>query len=442
MGDAQRKTKLRIGGMTCVGCQKRIEGKLRKTRGISAVRVSYNDGTAHITYNEGVISPPEITKAVESLGYRVFSGKRSGQNTALGILIIAVAVFIILKHLGLTNVVKNFPVAESGMGYGMLFVIGLLTSVHCIAMCGGINISQCIPAAAESGSARIGALKPSLLYNLSRVVSYTVIGAIIGAIGSAISFSGGMKGVVQLAAGVFMVIMGLNMLGLFPGLRRIVPRLPRVFARKIDEEKEKRKSPIVIGLLNGLMPCGPLQAMQLYALSTGSVFKGALSMLLFSLGTLPLMFGLGALSSLLSKRFTSKVMTAGAALVIFLGLFMFTNGMNLSGISFTSILPTSSGAADADAGAEIAGGTQVVTSELASGRYPPITVQKGTPVKWVINAAAGTLNGCNRSLVIPEYGIEYDLVEGENVINFTPEESGAFPYSCWMGMIRSTITVT
>jgi plastocyanin domain-containing protein len=135
-------------------------------------------------------------------------------------------------------------------------------------------------------------------------------------------------------------------------------------------------------------------------------------------------------------------MTAGAALVVFLGLFMFTNGMNLSGISFASLLPTSSSTADADAGAEISGGTQVVTSELTSGRYPPITVQKGTPVKWVINAAAGTLNGCNRSLVIPEYGIEYDLAEGENVINFTPEESGTFPYSCWMGMIRSTITVT
>jgi sulfite exporter TauE/SafE len=62
------------------------------------------------------------------------------------------------------------------------------------------------------------------------------------------------------------------------------PRIPRVFAEKIDKKKDG-KGPLYVGLLNGLMPCGPLQAMQLYALSTGDPVKGALSMLVFSLGT-------------------------------------------------------------------------------------------------------------------------------------------------------------
>jgi len=72
------------------------------------------------------------------------------------------------------------------------------------------------------------------------------------------------------------------------------------------ERQRGNKGPFTVGLLNGLMPCGPLQAMQIYALSTGNPLKGALSMLLFSLGTVPLMFGLGALGSLLSRRLRKK----------------------------------------------------------------------------------------------------------------------------------------
>jgi sulfite exporter TauE/SafE len=73
--------------------------------------------------------------------------------------------------------------------------------------------------------------------------------------------------------------------------------------------------------------------MQLYALGTGSFFLGALSMLLFSLGTTPLMFGLGALSSILSGRFTRIMMRVSAALVLILGIMMLNNGLSLSGLN-------------------------------------------------------------------------------------------------------------
>ena len=63
------------------------------------------------------------------------------------------------------------------------------------------------------------------------------------------------------------------------------------------------------------------------------------------------------------------------------------------------------------------------------------------PVRWTISAESRVLNGCNNALVIPEFGIQKTLEAGENVIEFTPQEGGVFPYSCWMGMIRSTITV-
>ena len=286
-------------------------------------------------------------------------------------------------------------------------------------------------------------MTPSILYNAGRVISYTVIGGLVGALGSVVSFSGTGKGVVAAAAGIFMVIMGLNMLNLFPWLRRFNPRMPKIFAEKINEQK-KSKQPLYVGLLNGLMPCGPLQAMHLFALSTGDPFKGALAMLLFSLGTVPLMFGLGALSTVLTKKFTARMMTVSAALVVILGVFMFSNGVALTGYAmpFTSGFGNQNPAASvAGAKAELIDGIQVVTTSLNSGSYEPIVVQAGVPVQWNIQAEASDINGCNNRIIVPEYNLEKQLAPGDNIIEFIPGESGVVAYSCWMGMIKSRITV-
>jgi plastocyanin domain-containing protein len=237
-----------------------------------------------------------------------------------------------------------------------------------------------------------------------------------------------------------MVIMGINMLGIFPWLHKITPRMPKFISRGVNSQKRKSNSPLIVGLLNGLMPCGPLQAMQIYALSTGSAVSGALSMLAFSLGTVPLMFGLGALTAALGKKFTRNVMTAGAALVVLLGLSMFTQGWALSGFSLGSV-PSLAATKEEVSKPAIANGVQTINSTLQSGRYPAITVSAGVPVKWVIEAPQGSINGCNNRMIIPEYKIEHQFKTGENIIEFTPTKSGKFSYSCWMGMIRSSITV-
>jgi hypothetical protein len=186
------------------------------------------------------------------------------------------------------------------------------------------------------------------------------------------------------------------------------------------------------------MPCGPLQAMQLYALSTGDPVKGALSMLAFSLGTVPLMFGLGAISSMLTKKFKTGVMTTSAILVVVLGIFMFTSGMGLSGLAVTSFADSNSQKTGVT---KISENLQTVTTRLSPSAYAPITVQKGIPVKWIIQADASDINGCNNRIIIPKFNQEIRLVPGDNIIEFTPTESGIIPFSCWMGMIRSTITV-
>ena len=436
--------KLKIDGMTCVNCENRIERKLQSTKGIIKVKVRYSSGTADITYDEKIIRIEKIITIIERLGYKAAEEtektKRADASKALGVFVVLFALYMILRRFGALDVFNAFPEAREGMGYGMLFVIGLLTSLHCVAMCGGINLSQTVSRNAQMSKSGTAVLLPSVLYNSGRVISYTVIGGIVGAVGSVVSFSGTMKGVVQLAAGVFMIIVGLNMLNLFPGLRRLTPRMPKVFAKKINQQKSG-KSPFIVGLLNGLMPCGPLQAMQLYALSTGSPVKGALSMLLFSLGTVPLMFGLGALSTFLSRKFTAKMMTVSAVLVVVLGISMFSSGMSLSGISLSNIIGGAGSGARNENIAKVTDNVQVVTTKLSSGSYEPITVQKGIPVRWIIKAEKKDINGCNNEIIIPEFNIDKKLMAGDNIIEFTPTESGTFPYSCWMGMIRSRITV-
>ena len=111
--------------------------------------------------------------------------------------------------------------ADSKMSYGMLFIVGLLTSVHCIAMCGGINLSQCIPVVDDDNgkTPKNKIILPSLLYNTGRVISYSVIGFLLGGMGMLLTGGGGMgiplllQGILKIIAGLFMVIMGINMLG-------------------------------------------------------------------------------------------------------------------------------------------------------------------------------------------------------------------------------------
>jgi uncharacterized protein len=497
-----QKRSFRIGGMTCVNCQNRIEKKLKKMAGLHDVTVNYTTGVAAVTYDASEISFDEISAAIESLGYKALTG--NGKNAVtqiIGTLVIILALFMLMRTFGTSKLAADFPLAKEGMGYGMLLVIGLLTSVHCLAMCGGINLSQtlleneysmpnnlttentefhrgkmssivlklqAIPGGDSSTPCNsvvknlnlAPLLLPSILYNGGRLVSYTAIGVLVGALGSVISVSGRFQGVVQLLAGVFMVIMGLNMLGLFPVLRRFSLRMPKIFATKVDEQKTGR-GPAFVGFLNGFMPCGPLQAMQLYALSTGSPLRGGISMFLFCAGTIPLMFALGAISSALSgvrgQAFSRRVMQAGAVLIAALGLVMFSSGWSLSGFAnplddraasnksaSAQTAPEASSSRPSDSSPPapvIQKGVQIVNSTLQPNRYPAITVQQGIPVRWIINAPPGSITGCNYRMIIREYGIQYTFKQGDNVIEFTPTRTGRFSYSCWMAMIYSTITV-
>ncbi|WHH61539.1 sulfite exporter TauE/SafE family protein [Petroclostridium sp. X23] len=436
-----------IDGMTCTSCEMRIENSLKKIDGVIYVKAAFSSSRVDISYDADKVDLANIISVIEKLHYKVKENGVSavGRNGnagnpaddrmkishLLGIGILLLAAYTIINN----TVGFNFiPEIDQSMGYGILFVVGILTSLHCIAMCGGINLSQCVAYHTGNEKGNLTKLKPSLLYNSGRVVSYTLIGGIVGALGSVVSFSGTAKGIVAVASGGFMVIMGLNMLNIFPWLRKLNPRMPKFFGNKIYNNKGNY-GPFYVGLLNGLMPCGPLQAMQLYALGTGSFAAGALSMLMFSVGTVPLMFGFGAISSFLSGKFTNKMLKVSAVLVMILGVIMLNRGLSLSGISVAFAAPKLANVA------VVEGDVQLVTTTLQSRRYSPIIVQKGIPVKWTIQADANSINGCNSPVTIPKYGLQKTLVPGDNIIEFTPDEEGNIPYTCWMGMITSNIKV-
>ncbi|MGM9937768.1 MAG: sulfite exporter TauE/SafE family protein [Candidatus Ornithomonoglobus sp.] len=421
-----KKEKLKISGMFCPHCEVTIAKALRAVDGVEEVSVSYEKGAAELTYDTDRTDAARIEMAVKDAGYSVSGFDFSG----IFILIIIAALYVILKSLGVTDIFRVFPQAEAAAGYGSLFIVGLLTSVHCIAMCGGINLSQSTAAARGGGSV----VKSNLLYNLGRVVSYTVTGSIVGAIGSAVSLGGSLKGLVALIAGALMIIMGVNMLGLLKPLRKLRLHMPKGLSAFIA--RHRNGSSLVIGLLNGLMPCGPLQSMQLYALYTQSAAGGALAMLVFSLGTVPLMLAFGTVSGRLNKRFASKLTRISAAIIVMMGIVMLTTGLNLSGKSSAVKLVSDNIAVSA-----VEDGIQTVESTADYGRYEPIRVSAGIPVKWTITVPEGKLNGCNREIIIPEYDIDIELHEGENIVEFTPEKKGRVTFTCWMGMISSYIEV-
>ena len=425
-----KTVELKIEGMFCANCENAIEKNLNKLDGVISTKAIYSNEKVIIQFDENKVTQKDIEKTILNLGYKVIS-KKSDKTTIICILIILLALYVIFDALGFLDIFNIFPSVDNTMSYGMIFIVGLLTSLHCIAMCGGINLTQSV----SSSQKNENGIKSNILYNLGRIISYTLIGGIVGAIGSVISLGGTFKGLIQIIAGILMIIMGINMLGIFPAFRKINIRIPKKLSLALNKAV-KGKSSFYIGLANGLMPCGPLQSMQLYALATGNFLKGAISMFLFSLGTVPLMLLFGIVTNKLNKKFTKSLLTISSIIIFFFGVNMLSNGLSLSGISLKFNLDSSS-----EISSKYIDDYQLVEITVDYGSYEDFTVQAGIPVKLIINVPEGKLNGCNNEIIISEYDIDIKLQTGENIVEFTPEETGIFNYSCWMGMITNYITV-
>jgi sulfite exporter TauE/SafE/plastocyanin domain-containing protein/copper chaperone CopZ len=427
-----KKEKIKVYDMTCNSCENRVERALKKLNGVVIAKAIYTEEQVIVEYDTELCDIDKIKETIKSAGYSIES---SNNYKVIGIFIIAAVIIF----LGSSTGGFDMNAKLNGASYIVLFIIGMLTSIHCVGMCGGIMLSQSILKKDES---KFQAIRPAILYNAGRVSAYTLIGGLVGALGSVLSLSLTVKSAMQIFAGIFMVILGLNMAG-FSIFRKLSIRLPW----STCSVKKKIKTPFLVGLLNGLMPCGPLQTMQLYALGTGSAAKGALAMFLFALGTVPLMLTFGTLSGLLSKGYTKKILKMSGFLIIILGIIMGNRGLALAGVGIPKFMDgrdnsIASSSSQADMGkAILKDGFQEITMTVDGSGFTPnqFYVKKNVPVKWIIKGDA--INPCNNAIAIPALNLERTIRSGENIIELNPDDKD-LNFSCWMGMIKGVIKVT
>lgn len=432
-----RKERIKVYDITCNSCENRIEKAVKNLEGIISIKASYNDQFVDVEYDDELCDLEKIKTTIKNAGY---STQNSKDYKFMGIIIIVAAVL----YLGYKTSGFDMESKLNNASYIVLFMVGVLTSIHCVGMCGGIMLSQSI---SKESINRFETILPALLYNAGRVVSYTILGGIVGAVGSVLSISITAKATMQIIAGVFMIMMGFNMAG-FKLFRKLQFKLPHA----VCNVKNKSGSPFIVGVLNGLMPCGPLQTMQIFALGTGSALKGSLSMFAFSVGTVPLMLTFGAVSGLLSKGYTKKILKLSGVLIIILGLIMGNRGLAIAGINLNPITALAFGnenvsglnisdSSNPNVGkATIQDGVQIINMTVDINGYTPnaFYVQKGIPVKWIIDGKE--LNTCNNAIIARSLNLEFKIKSGENIIEFTPGDKD-INFSCWMGMISGVIKV-
>ncbi|HVG51507.1 MAG TPA: sulfite exporter TauE/SafE family protein [Xanthobacteraceae bacterium] len=331
---------------------------------------------------------------------------------------------------------KQLGVSDS-MSYGIVFVIGLVASVSsCVAVTGGLLVAVAAKyneAAASLTPAQ--RMKPHFFFNAGRIVSYTLLGGAIGALGSALTLSPQINGVLTIGASAVMILLGLQMLHLFPSLTRFLPTMPKRIGHAIHDlaERDANGGAFFLGAATFFLPCGFTQALQLYVLAKGSFIIGALTMLAFSLGTLPALLSLSAMSSLANGGFQRHFLKFAGAAVIVLGIANIQFGLVLTDRDMRAeTVPATPTRADPAS----AGEKQIAAMRIDGLSYLPhqFTVKQGVPVEWRIDARDA--DGCGRVLIAPRLGIRR-LLSDQNTttIAFTPTEPGEYGFNCGMGMM-------
>ena len=201
---------------------------------------------------------------------------------------------------------------------------------HCIGMCGGIVLAYSTIKVSPERS-KVSKTVAHLLYNFGRVFTYTLLGAIFGAIGGVVTFSNTANGILLIVAGIVMILAGLSLMGKIKFLTLIEHTFSSSSIYKQAFQgilhSKSNMSFFILGMLNGLLPCGFVYFFAITAASTASPLYGALVMFIFGISTIPAMFSLGFLSSLASATsFRNMMMALSSVAVILYGTFTLYNG--------------------------------------------------------------------------------------------------------------------
>lgn len=373
----------------------------------------------------------------------------------------------------------------------LAFVTGLTTGgLSCLAVQGGLLASS-LAGQIESGLQNVGSksvrrqpvgkntglrqsklARPILAFLAAKLLAYTLLGFLLGLVGQMFQLSPFARALLQISIGIFMLGMGLRMLNVHPIFRYFAfepPAFLRRRLRKTAAEASSIKTPILLGLLTVLIPCGVTQAMMAVALSAASPMEGAALMFAFTLGTSPVFFAVAYLATRLGAKLEKHFIRFVAAVLIVLAVVTIDGGITLAGspVSLSRLAVrvfASTGRANAVSPVEAqqvygpsptevelpvqsspdtaaAEDENVVTVNVKNYGYEPDVVRAKAGAAVKLRLVSSNVQSCSRAFVIPSLGVQ-ELLEstGETVIEIPPQDKGTqIPFSCSMGMFGGTI---
>lgn len=362
-------------------------------------------------------------------------------------IIVVFAVFI-YRAVQSVSWLKGLNVQDEQLTLGISFLIGVAASFSsCLAVVGGIVIafSEKYKSGSDGNFFR-SVFLPNARFHVGRIATFFILGGLLGLIGGKINLGGNFVSAYAIIIAVVMGWLGLSILGLAPSISRWGIKTPKFLLRwwgKL-EGTERKSAPYLLGGITFFLPCGFTQSMQIFALASGGFWTGALVLAVFALGTMPALLALGVGVSWGKYRKFAVFQKAAGVLVLIFAVYILNSGLSLLGTkgNVAGNLPIAKEEIGNNASNSLAGETdQKIEMKITSRGFEPniLRVKNGIPVRFSINGDGAT--GCTNKIVIPDLGIEENIKEGENIIEFTPRKVGPIAFSCWMGMVRGKIIV-
>ena len=295
--------KLAVRGMHCPACELTIEKCFRKVPEVTAVDARLMDEKVYFNLARKANLEKVIDKVNELLtdtGYVVLkeNGKIMHSVNWMSLLqagfisFIIIGLFLLLERVGIVNILNTNEV-----NLPFILFTGIIASLSsCMAIVGGLVLSFSSNLAQHS---HIEKAKPLAIFHLSRIVGFFFLGGLIGVAGGIFALSQTATFLMNAALFLVMLVVGINLLNIFPWAKKLQLRMPKTFAKKAltVENQRTNLTALFLGVISFFLPCGFTQAAQFTALSTGDFLQGALTMLVFSLGTFP-MLGLISFASI------------------------------------------------------------------------------------------------------------------------------------------------
>jgi sulfite exporter TauE/SafE/copper chaperone CopZ len=442
-----------VVGMTCRACEIRIERNLRRLSNVERVSASAVHARVEIT-SSGPVPATEIASAIEAAGYEVGRTPWLERDarvwaTAAGGLVFIAIVALVAMATGVGDLASGVGNLSEG-GVAIALLLGLAAGVStCMALVGGLILALSAAYAAQRPATAgdvgmIRRMRPGLVFIAGRIAGYAVLGAALGALGSSISLPTRMVAVLMIVVAVVMTLVGARLTGLSPRIAAWSPALPAGLARSIGLDSggvgaysDTRAA--LLGAASFFLPCGFTQAVQIYALSTGSPATAGAIMAAFAIGTAPGLLALAGLPAIMPERARPTFLRVVGVVVIGFAMINASAGLRLAGVALPSFGPGTVAAAPATTA--VSGGVQALYTFQDVDGYRPenVSVVAGTPTRWTIESL--NAQSCAVFLRIPSLDMAVTLQRGLNQIELPAMRAGTLSYTCSMGMYWGTITI-